>query len=216
MVPPDSDRVPPAPPYSGFGLGSRAFRIRGCHPLRPAFPGRFRYARSFLRRPSYNPARALTRTVWAGPLSLAATRGVTIVFLSSAYLDVSVRRVGLPLRDAVPSARRVAPFGYPRIIACSQLPAAFRSLLRPSSPPGAKASPVCPDLLVRHHRPRLRRSRVSSLSCVSSLFVICLLALSAPARPHGPPRLLASFFPSCQSAPGPRPLYLWRIRDSNP
>ena len=48
-----------------------------------------------LCRPYY-PARALTRTVWAVPLSLAATRGVTVVFLSSDYWDVSVRRVRLP------------------------------------------------------------------------------------------------------------------------
>ena len=47
MVPPDSDRVPPAPPYSGSGLGSRALRVRGSHPLRPAFPCGFRCARSF-------------------------------------------------------------------------------------------------------------------------------------------------------------------------
>ena len=32
---------------------------------------------------------------------------------------------------------RVSPFGLPRIIACSQLPVAFRSLPRPSSPPDA-------------------------------------------------------------------------------
>ena len=48
-------------------------------------------------RPS-NPGRASTPPVWAGPLSLAATRGVTVVFLSSGYLDVSVHRVGLRLR----------------------------------------------------------------------------------------------------------------------
>ena len=34
-----------------------------------------------------------------------------------------------------PSARRVAPFGYLRINVCLQLPVAFRSLPRPSSPP---------------------------------------------------------------------------------
>ncbi len=39
---------------------------------------------------------------------------------------------------------RVAPFGYPRIKACSQLPMAFRSVPRPSSPLGAKASTKCP------------------------------------------------------------------------
>ncbi len=42
-----------------------------------------------------------------------------------------------PLRGAVPSARRVAPFGHPRIKARVQLPADFRSLSRPSSPLGA-------------------------------------------------------------------------------
>ena len=42
---------------------------------------------------------------------------------------------------------RVAPFGYPRIFARSQLPVAFRSLPRPSSPPDAKASTVCPYYL---------------------------------------------------------------------
>ncbi len=40
----------------------------------------------------------------------------------------------------------VAPFGHPRIKACSRLPVAFRSVPRPSSPPGAKASTECPSL----------------------------------------------------------------------
>ena len=35
---------------------------------------------------------------------------------------------------------RIAPFGNPRIKACLQLPAAYRSLSRPSSPVNAKAS----------------------------------------------------------------------------
>jgi hypothetical protein len=34
--------------------------------------------------------------VWAIPRSLAATRGITIVFYSSGYLDVSVHRVNFP------------------------------------------------------------------------------------------------------------------------
>ena len=38
----------------------------------------------------------------------------------------------------------VAPFGHPWIKACSRLPMAFRSVPRPSSPPGAKASTECP------------------------------------------------------------------------
>ena len=42
---------------------------------------------------SYNPVIAETTTVWADPISLATTLGITLVFSSSAYLDVSVRRV---------------------------------------------------------------------------------------------------------------------------
>ena len=49
MVPPDSDRAPPTPPYSGSRLGWQGFRVRGCHPLRRAFPGGFRYPRFFLQ-----------------------------------------------------------------------------------------------------------------------------------------------------------------------
>jgi hypothetical protein len=42
---------------------------------------------------SYNPGIAETILVWAIPLSLAATKGITLVFFSSGYLDVSVLRV---------------------------------------------------------------------------------------------------------------------------
>jgi hypothetical protein len=47
----------------------------------------------------------------------------------------------------------VAPFGYPRIKACSRLPMAFRSVPRPSSPPGAKASTECPSHTLYHFAP---------------------------------------------------------------
>ena len=40
----------------------------------------------------------------------------------------------------ISSRYRVAPFGYPRFEACVRLTVAFRSLPRPSSAPGAKAS----------------------------------------------------------------------------
>src|SRR4029079_974088 len=42
---------------------------------------------------------------------------------------------------------RVAPFGHLGINACVQLPRAFRSLPRPSSPPCAQAAPTCLRLL---------------------------------------------------------------------
>ena len=47
------------------------------------------------------------------------------------------------LRRDVPSARRVDPFGHPRIESFLQIPADFRSLTRPSSLMEAKASSVC-------------------------------------------------------------------------
>ena len=42
---------------------------------------------------SYNPRYAVTCLVWASSLSLATTQEITIVFSSSAYLDVSVQQV---------------------------------------------------------------------------------------------------------------------------
>ena len=44
---------------------------------------------------SYNPINAETIMVWAIPVSLATTSGITIVFFSSGYLDVSVHQVSL-------------------------------------------------------------------------------------------------------------------------
>ncbi len=91
------------------------------------------------------PARAVTPPVWALPFSLAATRGIVLTFFSCGYLDVSVPRVRLRndcgCGDRSP---RVAPFGYLRISVYLPLPAAFRSLSRPSSPPRAQASPMRP------------------------------------------------------------------------
>ncbi len=82
---------------------------------------------------SYNPGRSVNRPVWANPSSLAATVGITVVFSSSGYLDVSVPRVR-PLSGTISSIWWVAPFGYLRITSYVPIPAAFRSLSRPSSP----------------------------------------------------------------------------------
>ena len=48
-----------------------------------------------LCRWSYNPHHAVTSWVWAVPRSLATTCGITIVFFSYGYLDVSVPHVRL-------------------------------------------------------------------------------------------------------------------------
>ena len=48
---------------------------------------------------SRNPAACLHATVWALPISLAATPGISFDFSSSGYLDVSVPRVGSPRKE---------------------------------------------------------------------------------------------------------------------
>ena len=61
-----------------------------------------------------------------------------------------------------PLEEGVSPFGYPWIKACSRLPMAFRSVPRPSSPPGAKASTECPSVVQskrQHISPRLKKLR---------------------------------------------------------
>ena len=88
--------------------------------------------------------------VWPPPLSLATTRGISVDFFSSPYLDVSVQAVPL-IRLWIQRmmheycSMRIAPFGYLRIIAYLRLPAAFRSLSRPSSAPDAKAFALRPS-----------------------------------------------------------------------
>ena len=126
-------------------------RLRGSHPLRPAFPGPFRCPPQSLVQSEPQRARAL---VWALPVPLAATPGITVVFSSSGYLDVSVRRVpsSMPMCSAWGGGvfpRRVSPFRHLRIAGHLLLPAAFRSLSRLSSAPGAKASALCPSSLNR-------------------------------------------------------------------
>jgi hypothetical protein len=72
--------------------------------------------------------------VWAIPVSLATTQGITIVFFSSAYLDVSVRQVGSPCGAIRLQRIRLSHSEIFGFNACVQLPEAYRSLPRPSSP----------------------------------------------------------------------------------
>ena len=78
-----------------------------------------------------------THTVWALPRSLATTGGIISYFL---FLEVlrcfsSLRSPPYIHRDSRPSDGWVVPFGNPRITGYLLLPAAYRSLSRPSSPP---------------------------------------------------------------------------------
>ena len=131
-------------------------RVRVFHALRMVFPGPFRFPSWCLMQSE--PHRIYT-VVWALPRSLAATYGIIVIFSSSGYLDVSVRRVPpawLWIYHAVTcSACRVSPFRHPRINAYVQLPAAFRSLSRLSSAPSARASTLRPTMLNLLHLPHL-------------------------------------------------------------
>ena len=85
--------------------------------------------------------------VWPLPRSLATTSGISVDFSSSPYLDVSVQAVPLiylciQYMMTGHDSGRIAPFGYLWINACLRLPIAYRSLLRPSSAPSAKAFPL--------------------------------------------------------------------------
>ena len=145
MVPPVSHRVSRVPWYSGSSPLEIDFRLPGSHRLWQAFPGLS--ANQFPLLDCPQPQR-INPLVWPLPRSLATTSGISVDFFSSPYLDVSVQAVPLPylwIQHGMTShdTRRIAPFRYLRINACLRLPVAFRSLPRPSSAVGARASTLC-------------------------------------------------------------------------
>ena len=144
VVHPVSHGVSRVPRYSGTQLTQITFRIRGSHPLWPAFPCR---SSKLLCRYTGPQPRRINPSVWPLPLSLATTNGISVDVFSSSYLDVSVQTVPhLHLFDSMQVTgvlhRWVSPFGNLRIEAYLQLPEAYRSLSRPSSAPDAKAFPL--------------------------------------------------------------------------
>ena len=144
MVPPRSDRVSRVPPYSISRNGR--FRIRGYHPLWRVFPNA-----SANERLALAPKRQVTALPFrlrAAPLSLIATRGISVDFFSSGYLDISVPRVrlanlciqltitpkkelGFPIRKS-PDQSLLA--GSPRLIASYDV---LHRLQLPRHPPNA-------------------------------------------------------------------------------
>ena len=136
MVPPCSDKVSRAPPYSYISRFSTRTRLS---------LSQVNLSRLFRFFTTHRSAR---------PVSLATTPRVSFDFLSCGYLDVSIHRVryfNLCIQLKLTLACRVAPFGLSRINARSQLPVNFRRVPRPSSPLIAKASTRCPSLLDSHY-----------------------------------------------------------------
>ena len=131
-------------------LASTRFHLHDSHILRFTFP-RDSVSSSLASRSPY-PHEYSYPQVWPPPLSLAATYGISFDFFSSAYLDVSLRRVPLitlsfSWTDLLFFITVVSQFGYLWFIAYLQLPKAFRSLSRPSSAPDAKAFSLCSSSL---------------------------------------------------------------------
>ena len=145
MVPPYSHGISRVPQYSGYSLPALHFAyviltlsdwpshaILLCSAIH-----------STVRTPS-----VLLLSVWPLPRRSPLLAESHFDFSSSPYLDVSVQAVPLiylciQYMMTGHDSGRIAPFGYLWINACLRLPIAYRSLLRPSSAPSAKAFPLC-------------------------------------------------------------------------
>lgn len=195
MVPADSDGASPTPPYSGY-TPPKHLASTGLSPCAARLPRRFEF-NVFGLCMSYNPRRTVIRLVWALPRSLATTWGITIVFSSSCYLDVSVHRVRLPVaRDSSPSDWRVAPFGHPRIVSLCADPRGFSQLA--ASFFASESQGIPRMLLLSSSFPLFRGGNPNSYSLsihhVKELFHGLLPRIAVPQRYH------------CR---------VWRITDSN-
>ena len=162
-VPPASGRVSRARPYSGtwsrsprgsaYGALTRCGRPSHAVPLPCGFvtpAGGPRPPAAMPRNPrAATPSGCALARVWAVPVSLAATPGVSFDFLSSGYLDVSVPPVAAPgLIYSVPGQVGTTPPGFPHsgirgsgaVCASPRLIAACHALRRlpmPRHPPCA-------------------------------------------------------------------------------
>ena len=144
MVPPYSHRVSRVRRYSGFSWLLSVF----AYETLTLFGGPSHVLLLTFSIPSaVRTPKVLLLSVWPLPRSLATTCGISVDVSSSPYLDVSVQAVPrVRLFDSTHADRvllcRVAPFGNLRINVYVPLPAAYRSLSRPSSAPDAKAFPL--------------------------------------------------------------------------
>ena len=122
-------------------------------------------------------------------------------------------------RDDSPSGCRVVPFGNPRVKGHLHLTAAYRSLSRPSSLAGAKASPVRPFLLSSTRGALSRRTadiKGGLVECHALSNVFSLTTLSFLCA-----RFLSLFLCLCHPVKepfrhrAPTAREKWRITDSN-
>jgi hypothetical protein len=155
MVLADSHRISPVPWYSGISLGHSSYTYRAITFYGTAFQAvsistsgpvmqalQPRYDRNHIGL-GYSP---FARRYLGNHYCFLFLR-VLRCFSSPGSLYIPMYSV---CSDRS-STCRVAPFGNPRINARLQLPVAYRSLSRPSSPIHAKASAIRPYLLKLRH-----------------------------------------------------------------
>ena len=148
MVSASSLKVPRASSYSG----SRLLPLPFAYTTLTSYGRSFQYRSARLGLALCGPKPHGARTmVWALPRSLAATYGITVVFFSSGYLDVSVHRVPLHTLWIGVWIREGFSRGFPHSDICGsmdicsspQLFAAYHVFLRllvPRHPPCALIS----------------------------------------------------------------------------
>jgi hypothetical protein len=173
--PPSFTRDYTCPALLGIPLGVVRVLLPGCHRLWRAVPGRFGLA-SYSHDAVPQPRWCKHPRFGLAPVRSPLLRGSRLLSLPPGTEMFQFPGLTSPLRAMTDlAAGRVAPFGHPGITASLQLPQAYRSLARPSSPPCAKASTVRPyalDLIVLGVIPRTphitRPSVVKELNCSHS------------------------------------------------
>ena len=175
MVPAHSVKVPRVSTYSGFHLLPSAFGYKAFTSFGWLFQNRSPIPLGSLMQSEPQCARTL---VWALPRSLAATYGITIVFSSSGYLDVSVHRVPFLTLWIYARIHGGLPWGFPHsdipgsldICSSPRLFAAYHVFLRLSVP----RHPPCALLrLTRFIWLRVRPNSMHSVACLI-LLVLCV------------------------------------------
>ncbi len=130
--------------YLGLEVGPPIFRLDfTCPALLKSSLAFYLYVAITLYCLSFHTIQVITNDALAcSAFAHHYSRNLMFDFFSSDYLDISVHRVSLlsTKGQQILPKQWVFPFGNPRIKAYWQLPVAYRSLLRPSSPVNAKAS----------------------------------------------------------------------------
>ena len=149
MVPADSARISRVPAYSGAVSAGARVSPTGLSPAAALLSRSFGYACAIHLLTVLQP-RSVPKHRRFGLLRvrspLLAQSLVYFLFLRVLRCFSSPGSLRSQTGDAL-FARRVAPFGDLRLDEYLPPTAAYRSLSRPSSPPRAKASFMCPSLL---------------------------------------------------------------------